>query len=274
MPTFVLSTGRTGTVFIKNVLNNLSGVNAVHERNARTLRFFQTMGLNNFHPPLIDKIYDIMFFQSLESDAAYHKCHFEINPPLRAHIEKAVRKFPHAAFIHVIRDPRTLVASGINWSQDKIANTFFKLYLPFWRIRPCKYELGCRKTDKLFEVALLNWTVTNREYAKLKNLTDQYHVLKFEELTSNPIDFIQIILKIANCRGEHRKQIDELIKTAFKNPSTKNYAAWQNWEAKYAEYLHKKCGELMQQYGYGLEREWLDKIQSAKNDVHRWYPNT
>ncbi|MDZ7830657.1 MAG: hypothetical protein U5L07_02785 [Desulfobacterales bacterium] len=102
--------------------------------------------------------------------------------------------------------------------------------------------------------------MTNKEYAKLKNWTNRYHLLKFEDLSNNPKEFIQTILKIAGFRGNHRKTVDDLIKTAFKNPSVKNYDQWQNWESRYALYLHRQCGKLMQQYGYGREEEWLNRI--------------
>lgn len=224
------------------------------------MRFFQTMQLSDFNHSIIDNIYDHLLFKPLKRDVAHNKRHFEINPPLKGNIAKALEIFPNALFVHIVRDPRTLVVSGINWTQDKTFNTLFKLFFPFWRLRPHEYKLGSKKTDKLFEIAVLNWVVTNTEYAKLKNMTHRYHVLKFEDLENNPVEFIEAILNIAGFGRNHTKQIGAIAKSAFKNPSAKNYDTWQHWEGKYILYLHNKCGDLMQSYGYGLKKQWINKI--------------
>lgn len=105
MPTFILSTGRTGTVFINNVLNSLRGISAVHERNARILRFFQVMQLKNYNSAIINNIYDYMLFHPLKRDMINNESHFEINFSLKANIDKASEIFPDAVFIYIIRDP-------------------------------------------------------------------------------------------------------------------------------------------------------------------------
>jgi len=78
MPTFVLSTGRTGTVFVSNILDQLPGVSAKHERGARFLRILENVRFHNPDYVFTDRAVNYISQSVLKNNK---ETHFEIPPP-------------------------------------------------------------------------------------------------------------------------------------------------------------------------------------------------
>jgi len=281
--TFILSQGRTATFFISNVISFLPKMTSCHERNGLRLRMIYHGYYRKLRAEtLLDKITKLSWgYLNIDNYAQnlickglhkYNKSsqyHIEVNNMIKYYAKSIFIQFPEANFIHIIRDPRTHVQSGINRSYDRkinrfnvsFLNRFLKLYFPFWSPRPTKYLLGRSEIDRLFEITVINWLECNKSYMELSKKTNKYYRIKFEDFIDNPLEIIQQILKIS---GYNDWQNIDLIKKAMilsqKNKSQNRFNHWKKWEDKYIFYLNNKCGELMNKFGYGQEKEWLDRL--------------
>jgi hypothetical protein len=62
----------------------------------------------------------------------------------------------------------------------------------------------------------------------------------------------------------HREHDLVLSSTERINPSHQHVlAGWREWPAQWCRDLHHICSPLMQEYAYGREPDWLDRIASA-----------
>lgn len=261
---FILSSGRTGTVFLYNVLSQLPGITAKHERLTRIIRIYQNMVVQGKRINILDQLLLACFTRPLSKlDANIH--HYEINPTVKAHIDKLYHQFPQATYIHIVRDPRSHVASGINWVSDKPINAFFKQKIPFWSPKPSPYQLGQDRESKIFEMALLNWMQSNRNFLELKQKTSNYFILKFEDMVQNPYKFIKDLL--VRCDYSITTKVEDILQKALsnsdKNKSNKVFLGWEYWDDKYILYLYHHCDLLMREFGYGFETEWGDRVRRA-----------
>jgi len=254
MMTFILSSGRSGTVFIDSALSSIPDIDSSHERMARFLRIFQSMRMHGFKSTVVDKIFFNVYFKPILKHSN-RKYYFEVNPTLKGHIDEAVKYFPEATYIHLIRDPRSHVTSSINWVNNKPINTFFKLYTPFWTPRPDQFTLGNDISSKMFEIATHNWVETNKRYLSLKNKTKNYGLFKFEDLVRSPATFIREILKFSRYPHINIDEImlSKIIDRASKNESKKSFPPWAHWDDRFKHYLKHHCGSLMKEFGYGID---------------------
>ncbi len=259
MLSFILSSGRTGTVFINKVISDLPNISSCHERNGKIVRILSHIYLH-YHNKLVKQIAIKMISNNLVNlESAIH---IEINNMAKAFIGDVFNKFSDSNYIHIVRDPRSYVVSTVNWANNKIFSSFLRLNFPFWAPKPKHFSLGQDKQSRLFEIAVNNWKISNSHYLSLKNKTKKYYLLKFEDLVVDPVNFIMKILKISGYeQWDNRKLIQEAVKQAPKNESIKKvFPDWPNWDDKYALYLHKHCGDLMKEFGYGQEDEWRTRV--------------
>jgi len=194
--------------------------------------------------------------------------HFEISPALKSHLRYFMEEFPEANYIHIVRDPRSHVRSGVNWVSDKPVNRFFKLNIPYWSPKPPSYPyLGENKQDKIFKISLQNWIDSHTTLLGMRQMTSNYKLLKFEDLIQNPFNFIEDILSFNNYALDKNKEdiLQANISSASKNTSHKVFPDWHKWEDKYILYLYRQCDSLMKELGYGLEAEWQERVRNALN---------
>ncbi len=265
MLTFVLSHGRTGTVFLNNLISSLPNVSSYHERHGNFLRIFYHMRYDGIDNRLINKFALKLITNSLDKYNNNQAIHIEINNQIKYYVNDVLKKFPNAKYIHIVRDPREHVVSGVNWTMDKPLNKLFKLYFPFWSPRPKHYSLGNDDISKIFEITNINWFEVNSTYIKLKEKTSNYILLKFEDFLKDQLSFVQKILKLAGYdKWNDVNLIQDRVDKSFKNKSTsKVFPKWQKWEDKYVLYIHQKCEKLMSKFGYGMEDEWRQRVDKA-----------
>lgn len=265
MLTFILSSGRTGTVFLHNVLSQLPGVSSMHERGNRFFRTIQNLSKQGISIKAFDWLLKKFYHTSL-SNIGKNGLHFEINPAIKFHLNYFLEKFPEANYVHIVRDPRDHVRSGVNWVYGKPANKFFKLNFPYWSSKPSSYPyLGKKQQDKIFEISLQNWKDSQKALFRIKQMTSNYMLLKFEDLVHNPYQFFEDLLYFHNYSLD--KDIANIllsnISSAPKNFSQKFFPAWDQWEDKYIRYLYRQCDSLMKELGYGHEANWQERVRNA-----------
>lgn len=253
MLTFILSTGRTGTTFLNNSLENFPDVTSCQERNFRSLRILSNKAfITNRHSFLTEMAVKKMVIEPIQIQAKKSDYHFEINPPLFFCLDKIIKEFPDANFIHIVRNPIDYIDSSINWTDMNRLNKLMKLYFPFWEVKPRDFYFKDNE-DKIFKSLIYKWKKINSLLSQISLKTDRYHLIKFEDVFLDPEEGVKSILKISNYKNH------EKVSLVNKKKLNKSYKK-KNISQQRLNYIYKHCGNLMKEYGYDISASlYLDK---------------
>jgi len=247
MITFILSSGRTGTVFLNNVVKNIPGITSKHERHGRVLRILNNLKYSGMSNSLFDKIALLLIVTKIKKyKDNSNVIHIEINNMIKYYINDVYKKFPDANYIHIVRDPREHIASAVSWAHTNPISRLIKLYVPYSSPSIKKIK-GENNDTVLSKMALENWKSTNKLYSEIENVSNNYHLLKFEDLKKDSVKFIKIILKISGYKEKYNDvYIEEAVRQAGKNAS-KNKGNNKHISNKY---IREQCSQLMNKFGY------------------------
>lgn len=267
---FVLSTGRTGTVFLAGLLDQVSSVISAHEpKPSRILNAWTTAYLEG---KVSDEFMAAVLANKRRGLADTNKdIYVEMNNFIAGFAEAASEVFENASVIHIVRDPRDFITSLTNRGDDEGIRKFFNKYVPHWAYVP----RGIKKRDlDAFTRAAYRWVAINESLSGWgKKNPGRYHLFKFEDILdhNNPHKIDPVLEAI----GLRHKQISGLNyapephyqKAKFSlidrpidanNTSSRQaMAKWRDWTDDDKKRVAEICGPLMNQYGYGDEPEWL-----------------
>ncbi len=267
---FVLSTGRTGTVFLAGLLDQVSSVISAHEpKPSRVLNAWTTAYLED---KVSDKFMAAVLANKRRRLAATNKdIYIEMNNFIAGFAEAASEVFENASVIHIVRDPRDFITSLTNRGDDEGIRKFFNKYVPHWAYVP----RGVKKRNlDAFSRAAYRWVAINQCLSDWgKRNPDRYHFFKFEDILDHKDP--HKIDPVLEAIGLTKKQIKELNYTpephyqkvkfslidrpidASNTSSRQAMAKWRDWRDNDKKRVAEICGPLMKQYGYGGEPEWL-----------------
>ncbi|MEJ2051510.1 MAG: sulfotransferase domain-containing protein, partial [Calditrichota bacterium] len=179
--------------------------------------------------------------------------------------------FSDYKIVIIVRDPRQWAASYMN--------TTSTMYGP----KNLRYRLGIN----LFSPTLLGdmeygekWNAMNR-FEKLcwawqaiysillKELGDEHVLLiKFEDIflannRYNELERLLIFLTTFPSRNFEYRITKGLLENPINRSTGKEFPKWQHWDPAQAKYLHSLCSPLMEKFGYGHEKQWLEMVQTA-----------
>ncbi len=264
MNVFLLSTGRTGTVFLNKVLSSIPDITSNHEKCGHLLRILSNFRMRHGDKPILQGLAELYVSKHT---TPCNNWHFEINSTL-SYANRLVNFFPEAIYIHMVRDPKSFVRSGVNWALNDVYRTFLDLHFPYWTPRPAKYMLSKSTQSRLFEIVTNQWVQYNEVYSSIEGRQYRYYLLTFEDFRKDPVKFITNILDIIGYYPTKNisERIRALIENTPKNSSVKTVGSWQDWNDDYVLYLHNRCGDLMKKYGYGEEPEWKQRLRLAQKN--------
>lgn len=155
-------------------------------------------------------------------------------------------------FIHIVRDPRDVITSFMNWKQRKYSGIIAHHMTPYWNLKPLDNNFKLSKVEQFAWV----WKFKNKLFEELQFNNYNYKLYKFEDLIKNEelikeiFDFLEIKLIVP---------INFL--KVNKNPSKKYFPKWTTWDTDLIKKVHLQCGVLMQKYGYGIEKNWQNHVK-------------
>lgn len=265
-PILILSTGRTGTIFLARLFGELyPDVASYHERgNSRPVQIATNLHFAHLLPKsALKSVWN--FFKGKEIVTCEKDFHLDANNFLYGLATLAPELYPNLKVLHIVRDPRDYVTSQLNFSRQKQTSFIANYLVPFWQPNPfligelpLSRALGFSRFEKYCWV----WDFKNRVMSRLQDSLVPYLRIRFEDLFSiNPEPVFQQITHFfgfppaENIREKFREPANSSRPTAFPE--------WRDWTSLQATQLDDLCGSQMRAFGYGLESEWQAKLKKG-----------
>lgn len=254
----ILSTGRTGTAAIAEYFNEgFTGIRAVHEpRPSWRLRIVA----NKYMAGQISREQAIRtFIQAREQQIActQQPIYAESNPFLVGFVDIISEVFHRPKIIHIVRDPRTMVRSALNFGKHRGLKRWTAELLPYWEIRPEQIEAHPRKRWNEMtplEIRAWMWSTKNEWLEKGAELYGKdYLRVRFEDLFSKHGNGLRML---ADWIGVKEKPglLEKLLEKKVNASRRTGMPVWDQWSDSDRQQLMQYCGKLMAEYGY-LEDE-------------------
>jgi hypothetical protein len=177
---YVLSAGRTGTVFLESFLNrNCPGVAAVHEPFPTREQMMLANLRNDFG--LGGSLLAWHFNRSRRARDEFHAgAYVEINPFLCAMTDLLPDPARPLRIVHMVRDPASW---AVSMTAFKASARFRGVidYVPFAKPYPSPRPPGWSSLPEI-EKALWRWTWCNSRIRSLREATPHYCLIRYEDL--------------------------------------------------------------------------------------------
>ena len=261
-PVLIVSTGRTGTRFLAEVLATCPTHVEAHHITPRSTLFnvLSNMHLSGVLPEGVLR----GLWLRLKSEFAHtsRRLFVDANNHLFALAPMLKEFYPDLRVVHVVRDPRTYVRSHLNWAAQRLRSRVANHVIPFWQ--PNGWLLGevsaleWLRMSK-FEQFCWIWSFKNRLMATMAETGIPYLCLRFEDLVESS-EAEQSMSRLCAFIGlEHTSAMTS--HQPVNQTTTRSYPGWHQWTKQRCQSLHLQCGELMQSYGYGTEPDWQAKLE-------------
>lgn len=266
-PILIISTGRTGTIFLARLFADLyPDAASYHERgNSRPIQILTNMHFSHLFPKNGVKT-AWRLFKGKEIETCEKAFHIDANNFLYGLASIAPELYPNLKVLHIVRDPRDYVTSQLNFSRQKRTSFIGNYLVPFWQPNPFLVgELPLSRSFGFtrFEKYCWVWDFKNRVMSKLEGSATPYLCIRFEELFSSQPE--AAFRHITDFFGlPPAKNIHEKFCEPANTSKTTFFPEWPDWTSKHARQLQTLCGKQMEKFGYGNEPEWLAKLQSAQ----------
>ncbi len=177
--------------------------------------------------------------------------------------------YPDSRFVFLVRDPREWIGSALK----KFSYTLYGPVELFFR--KISLQPNCFKDDPYIQ----NWGALSKFekycwfYCKLNNIVldsmmgkQNFKVFKYEDLflsEDKDVHFYGLLDFATNFNSGKApfKDASKFITKRIDSQQKKEHCNWENWTTQQAEIMMKHCGKLMQEFGYGDEKLWKEKLK-------------
>lgn len=236
---FILSMGRSGSLFLADLLNKSNTTTVRHEPN----RIDFLANFNAFHKKRSTYYYvnrfrkQFIYFQGINKDIGHYG---EVNSILRRHAHALKKHIPDVNLIHLVRDGRDVVRSLMPRRAFTFRDPVTKL------IFPKKGEQYSQQWPKMsrFEKLCWYWMVENQ------SLMDEIEsFVRFEDVLHDYDYFYDHVLDPLDL---HVPQDVWQRKVNKPKNVTKQHIIphWENWSKDKLDTFNNICGGLMKDFGY------------------------
>ena len=239
---FILAIGRSGTMFLSQLLNKSPRAFVVHEPVRSDFRaykqaFYSEIKANKYFSK----------FRKKEIFLRNHKINIdtygEVNSVLRRHCNAIKRNFPTAKILHLIRDGRDVVRSMLSRKTMTIEDQNTR------NIIPKKGDQWYNEWTNMnrFERLCWYWDIENRYLGESID-----NIIKFEKLISNYEYFRTNLLIPLNLEISEEIWQKE-VKTPKNITPKHNLPHWTKWDQHKKEKFFEICGDTMNNLGYSVK---------------------
>ena len=251
----IVSSGRTGTQFLAHYFDrNFEGVLARHEPPPRVSVRLAT---NAYAAGLLPRRTLAALLRRRRRDANA-PLYVESNPFLWAAVDVFDEVYDDVTIIHVVRDPREQVRSSLNHGTAAGLKGFANRWVPYWYPRVSELpELGSAR-DAFARAAGL-WTLVNRRLLDAASACRDVRVLRYEDLFDDSHSGLRRLCEIFGLAYEGAGGAVDPGEPI--NPGRlAAMAGWRSWTDAQCAMLHRICSPLMEEWGYGVEPEWVERV--------------
>lgn len=238
---FILAIGRSGTLFLSQLLNQANETHIRHD--PLTIDFKANQ--DAYH----DEKKAFKYIRKFRKNEIYLnvkdkkvRLYGEVNSILRRHAMALKQEFPNCTLIHLIRDGRDYVRSAysriVMTNKDLNARRMFPLKGDPW-------EQEWKDFDK-FKKLCWYWQIENKF---LKNHVDL--TVKFEDILSDYQYFknnVLDVLKISVSKDIWKREVRTPKNVTLKH----KLPHWKNWDEQKLQAFDKICGEVMRENNYDI----------------------
>lgn len=255
-PVFVLNTGRSGSAFVNNLLQNIKDIQSYHEASPTMFLQSDYAYHNQEKKEVLQKMFEVARVELIMGASIKNKMYVESNQCLVFFIYQIKALFPKAKFIHLTRHPGNFVSSAIKkgWHKNDSVWEYGRV-----KMEDEKEWLGLSQIERLGWV----WRETHSYIEDFKYLHPKdFLTLKLEDLTTKSSDvnsllnFIgsEIRLDGKNIDSILQRKINEIIisdepKNMHKLATYPNYPSWSDSDKAQ---LKKFVSETANLYQYSM----------------------
>jgi hypothetical protein len=142
----------------------------------------------------------------------------------------------------------------MNWKDRRLQSKISHHVIPWWSPSPVFHGVSLADYLRMskFEQFAWTWRFKNELFGSTEQLGVPYLRVKTEEITTDP----NALAQIASFIGMGSSEL--IAPSEQTNASAKRtFPTWRNWTKEQRQIVKRHCGELMEDYGYGYESEWL-----------------
>lgn len=256
---FVLTTGRTGSRLLVELLNLCKGINAFHEPSP-TMQYFSNFAYHHQERhELLAKMLDAARMELVLQTLIRHQIYVEANQCLTFFAPAIAGLFRQARFVHLVRHPGDFVRSA--WRKGWHRND------SIWesgRVR-LENETTWKAMNEIEKLAWV-WTATNQyiENFKASIQKERFHLVRLEDLAADKTATEKLAAFCGGGLPENKaaqalreRPVNPLHIGADEPPNMRKHADfphYHDWSARQRQDLLRHADGLAKYYGYDLSR--------------------
>ena len=256
-PVFILSTGRSGSKFIVELLNLLPGVNALHEPRP-TLQYFSNFAfLHQDQVETLTRMIDATRMEMILETYIQGKIFIESNQCLTFFAPAIAALFGNAKFVHLVRHPGDFVRSAVRkgWHRND----------SIWESGRARMadEKCWQAMDQYQKLAWL-WTISNGYLEDFKKNLGQRRVMtvRLEDLGQGR-EHVESVFAFIGSREIEWAQVEKIQETRInaleiypdEPPNMRkvpDYPSYGDWPEAQKRRFRERVGSLATLYNYAI----------------------
>lgn len=259
----IVSSGRTGTRFLAEYFDkNYEDVVAFHEpKPSYALRRYTNAYMLG---KVSDEKMSTLLQRKRKKLMTSLKAHtyIESNPYLHGFIPVLDSVWADPKIIHIIRDPRTFVVSALNYKDSRVIKTLANKWIPNW-LPNVRHLLNISGEMSPFGFYAGCWRVVNESILRSAQEKSSYRLFLYEDLFADDFAGLKQLCDVFSLDFSTSKgSVSPNVR--INQSASSSIADWSTWAPARCAEVDKICSPLMQEYGYGLDQPWLDRVEQGK----------
>jgi hypothetical protein len=248
-PVFVLSTGRSGTLLLNELLSISAYAYPLHQPRPELIRVSKLAYEEIYQKPeIFEEVFRTCREELVFDAVKFNKIYIETNNRISFFAPVILNVFPNAKFIHLVRHPGDFVRSGIRrkWYSGSHEHDL-------GRILPVKGEYK-ERWSRMSNIEKIGW-LWNETNKFIENFTkrvpqNKFLFMKAEQLFKD-INITKKIYEFIELPDFNEKKVAKIIKSPVNVQRKGQYPLYKDWKGEDKSQL-QMITTLAQKYGYYL----------------------